>query len=308
MMNKNRMIKYLLSVISLSIFLFEPTNLKAVVKFSDVVDKSISDSLRIGVAVTTRNLMKLAEPAFAAKYPGIKISSYIHETGNVVEDVISGKTSVAVTTRTLKDYEKKRSASIMGTPIGIDGLVLVVSQSIPINSLSFDQIIRIWTGKYTNWNQVGGPNLPIVLIGRTKAYDPIKLFDDFMQLKSKLVDNGLVYSEASIDNWGTAVAPAMESDDQALQLLEKTKGAITYFPLQVYYQYISRKHDVKALAFDSITANYKTIDDGSYHIHRQLNVITNGKPQGVIKAFVDFILSDEGQRLVKESGFLPLQK
>jgi ABC-type phosphate transport system substrate-binding protein len=100
----------------------------------------------------------------------------------------------------------------------------------------------------------------------------------------------------------------MESDDQALQLLEKTKGAITYFPLQVYYQYISRKHDVKALAFDSITANYKTIDDGSYHIHRQLNVITNGKPQGVIKAFVDFILSDEGQRLVKESGFLPLQK
>jgi phosphate transport system substrate-binding protein len=267
-----------------------------------------SDSLRIGIAVTTRNLMKLAEPAFRKMYPEIKVNSYIHETGNVVEDVILNKTSVAITTRTLKVYEKERSETIMGTPIGIDGLVLVVSNSIPVKSLTFAQITAIWTGKYTNWKELGGNDLPIVLIGRTKSYDPIKLFDDFMHLKSKQVGDGLLYSENSKDEWSKTTTTITPDDDSALQILNKTPGAITYFPLQIYYNYMAGGNNIKSLEFDGIAASHETIANRTYHIHRQLNVITNGEPSGNSKVFVDFILSDEGQELVKKAGFLPLQQ
>lgn len=102
-----------------------------------------------------------------------------------MEAVIAGKADLAVTTRNLKDFEIKKSATIMGTPIGLDGLILAVSNSLPLVSLSFEQIVAIWTRTISNWKQLGGPDLPIVVIGRTKAYDPIQLFADFMKLDCK---------------------------------------------------------------------------------------------------------------------------
>jgi len=266
----------------------------------------LHDTLKIGVAVTTRHLMELVTPVFSAANTEMKITSYIHETGNVVDDVIQGKTSVAVTTRNLKDYEKEKSATIMGTPIGFDGLVLAVSTSIPVSSLTFEQIVAIWTGACTNWKEVGGPDLPIVVIGRTKSYDPIQLFCDFMKLEAKPVDGGVLYREKGKGLWSQFVAPTPATDDLALELLQKTPGFITYFPLQVYFNYKSKDINIKALYFNGVVASPQTIENGEYFIHRRLNVITNGKPEGAVKLFVDFMLSVEGQQLVKDAGFLPL--
>jgi ABC-type phosphate transport system substrate-binding protein len=271
-------------------------------------EKQNSDTLRIGVAVTTRHLMELAIPAFTNLVPDVKITSYIHETGNVVDDVILGKTSVAVTTRNLKDYEKEKSATIMGTPIGLDGLILAVSNTIPVKSLSFEQIVAIWTGKCVDWKELGGPDLPIVVIGRTKAYDPIKLFDDFMHLDSKQVDEGIIYSEKGKGFWSKTAAPSLSTDSLALELMKKTPGAITYFPLQVFYNFRDDGSDIKALLFNGIEASPATIANGEYFIHRRLNVITNGKPKRGTRKFVNFMLSDKGQKLVIGAGFLPIGK
>jgi len=275
---------------------------------NEIVTNEIAsdDTLKIGVAVTTRHLMALVIPVFSTANADLKLTSYIHETGNVVGDVIQGKTSVAVTTRNLKDYEKEKSATIMGTPIGFDGLVLTVSTSIPVSSLTFEQIVAIWTGACTNWKEIGGPDLPIVVIGRTKAYDPIKLFDDFMKLESKPVEGGLVYREKGKEIGFQIVALSPATDDLALEILGKTPGAITYFPLQIYSKFKSNGLEIKALDFDGVKATSSTISKGEYFIHRTLNAITNGKPEGAVKRFVDFMLSVEGQQLVKDAGFLPL--
>jgi phosphate transport system substrate-binding protein len=269
--------------------------------------RTTPDTLRIGVAVTTRHLMKLALPAFSAKNPDMNITSYIQETGNVVDDVIVGKASVAVTTRNLKDYEKAKSLTIMGTPIGLDGLVLAVSNSIPVESLTFEQITAIWTGAIINWEELGGPNLPIVVIGRPKNYDPIKLFCDFMHLDSKPTEGGELYSLKGKNQWSVKVAAAPETDKLALELLEKTPGAITYFPLQVLKSFKAKGCNVKALKFNGIEATPQTIANGEYFIHRRLNVMTNGEPNGAAMLFVDFLLSETGQQLVKQAGFLPIE-
>lgn len=272
-----------------------------------VIDSKGNDSLRIGVAVTTRHLMKLAQPAFVDFYPQAKVSSYIHETGNVVDDVIMKNTLIAVTTRNLKDFEIEKSAIIMGTPIGIDGLVLAVSNNLPINNLTFNEIVGIWTGKYNNWNQLGGPELPITVIGRTKAYDPIRLFADFMHLDTKSVEGGAFYKEKNENIWGTTLVEVIDTDDMGMEKLINTPGAITYFPLQVLNNYKLEGYPVKDVAFDDVKASYETIENGQYHIHRRLNVITNGTPEDITKAFVDFILSKEGQQLVEDAGFLKLK-
>jgi phosphate transport system substrate-binding protein len=269
---------------------------------------STKDSLTIGIAVTTRHLVKLAIPSFATKHPKANITSYIHETGNVISDVIAGKTSVAVTTRNLKTYELETLPSLIATPIGMDGLVLTVSENLPITNLNFDDIVSIWIEKYTNWNQLGGPNLAITVIGRTKNYDPIRLFADFLHLDTKDVDGGLLYRQKDSEKWTETIFEATETDTQALEKLLNTQGAITYFPLQILHNYKAKNLPIKALSFYGIKASYETISNGSYHIHRTLNCITNGKPTGLTNDYVHFLLSNEGQELVEVSGFLKLKK
>lgn len=267
----------------------------------------LNDTLKMGIAVTTRHLMELVQPVFSKANPTMNITSKTDETGNVVDAVITGKASVAVTTRNLKDFEIKKSATVIGTPIGLDGLVVVVSSAVPVSNLSFEQIAGIYTGAYTNWKQLGGNDLPIVVIGRLKAYDPIQLFADFMQLETKPIDTGIVYSEKGKNKWCKTIAASPSTDDAALEMLLKTPGAVTYFPLQIFNSYQKKKVAIKALDFNGIKATTATIANGEYFIHRRLNVITNGMPAGASKIFVDFMLSDKGQQLIQRAGFLSIQ-
>jgi ABC-type phosphate transport system substrate-binding protein/sugar phosphate isomerase/epimerase len=262
------------------------------------------DTLKVAVATTTKALMKLIEPAFETTKRNIKIASTVGSTGDMVELVMSGKSKVAITTRNLKDYEKVKCPTLVGTPIGLDGLAIVVSNSNPISNLTFEQISAIWTGKIVNWKELGGPDLPIVLIGRTKAYDSIMLFCDFMKLESKEVEGGLIYRQKDKENWCPTIVSAPETDDLALTVLLKTPGAISYFPLQILNNYIAKNIAVKTVSFDGVQPTKETIANGTYFIHRTLNAITNGQPEGITKTFVDFLLSNEGQIEVTKTGFL----
>lgn len=262
------------------------------------------DTLKAAVATTTKLLMKLMEPAFETSKRNIKIASTVGPTGDMVELVMSGKSKVAITTRNLKEYEKVKCPTLVGTTIGLDGLAIVVSNSNPVTNLTFAQISAIWTGKIVNWKELGGPDLPIVLIGRTKAYDSIMLFCDFMKLESKPVEGGLIYRDKVKVEWCSTVVTAPETDDLALTILLKTPGAITYFPLQILNNYREKNEAVKSLSFDGVQPTKETIANGTYFIHRRLNAITNGQPEGITKTFLDFLLSNEGQIVVTKAGFL----
>lgn len=266
-----------------------------------------NDTLKVAAASTVKGLMKLVEPAFESSKKGFEIAQTTGATGDMVEQVMSNKASVAVTTRNIKDYEKLKCSSLVGTPIGLDGLALVVSASLPVTNLTFGQIQAIWTGAIVNWKELGGPDLPIVLIGRSKSYDSIMLFCDFMKLESKPVEGGLIYRDKSKEVWCEKVIAAPETDDMALAVLLKTPGAITYLPLQVLNNYKGKSLAIKSVSFDGIKPTKESIANGTYFIHRTLNVITNNKPQGATKGFCDFLLSKEGQKLIVEAGFLALK-
>ncbi|RZK60033.1 MAG: hypothetical protein EOO91_03015 [Pedobacter sp.] len=269
----------------------------------------VNDSLllRIGVAITTKTLMEKANPVFSERYPSVKFSTVVGQTGAMVDSVITSNVQVAITTRKIKDYEQLKAPMLTATPIGLDGLVLTVAKSNPIISLSFEQIAGIYTGQITNWKQIGGKDLPIVAIGRTKAYDPINLFADFMQLDTKVLPSGLVYSVKGKNNYGNIPIISTATDNDALALLTSAENTITYFPLQVLTAYQAQAHKVKALAFNGVVASHRTVEDGSYFIHRQLNAITLGKPNERTQIMIDFLLGRSGQKLINQAGFLSLK-
>lgn len=275
-------------------------------KVYDINSIDPKDTLEVAVASTTKLMMEAVKPAFESYKKDIVIATSNGATGDMVEQVISGKAKVAVTTRNRKDYEIAKCPTLVGTPIGFDGLAIVVSGLLPVKNLTFGELQSIWTGRIINWKELGGPDLPIVLIGRSKAYDSIMLFCDFMKLESKAVDGGLIYRDKNKEIWCETLVAAPETDNEALNILLETPGAITYFPLQVLNNYKAKNKNLKSISFNGVQPTKETIANGTYFIHRTLNAITNGNPEGKTKDFCDYLLSEVGQRLIVESGFLKL--
>lgn len=117
----------------------------------------------------------------------------------------------------------------------------------------------------------------------------------------------MLYSLKGKGAWSETAAASPETDDLALALLQKTAGSITFFPLQIFNNYQTSGKGIKTLNFNGVKASKETISNGTYFIHRRLNVMTDGKPAGATKTFVDFMLSGQGQHLVIDAGFLPIQ-
>ncbi|RZM27419.1 MAG: hypothetical protein EOO88_13250 [Pedobacter sp.] len=265
-----------------------------------------SDVSRVGISIPANALMEMIIPAFRAKYRNIELKTLKDQTGIVVDSVITGYASIAVTTRNIKVYELEKAPSLKGTPIGLDGLVLTVSKTNPVKMLTFDQISDIYTGKITNWKEVGGKNIPIQVIGRNREYDPINLFADFMQLESKILHGEIFFSHKGNPVFSRIPAWAPPTDLEAMMMLNINENAITYFPLQVLLDYQKRDYDVKPLLFNGVKATYQTLSNGRYFIHRRLNAITMGNPTGTEQLLLDFLLSNQGQSLILNAGFLPI--
>jgi len=177
------------------------------------------------------------------------------------------------------------------TVVAGDGIALIVNPSNTVSSLTLAQVKDIYSGKITNWSQVGGTSGGIVVVGRDAASGTREFFWEYVMGKGDFAKGML----------------EKNSNGAVKQTIVQTPGAIGYVGLG----YIDA--DVKALRIKldngtQVVASVSNVINGSYPISRSLYFLTKGEPKGLSKAFTDFILSDEGQKIVEEEGFVPLKK
>jgi phosphate transport system substrate-binding protein len=263
-------------------------------------------AMKVLASTSTKPLLERVAAVFPASAGGRPLTvSYLSSTF-LVDKVVAGEAAVGINSRNLKAKEKAASPAVVATPIGFDALIVTVPVANPITNLSSAQVRGIWTGTITNWQELGGPDLAIVVVGRAKAYDPILLFGDFMKLETKVVEGGLIYCEQGQTAWSTIPAQAAETDDQALATLAARPGAISYFPLGRLMACQAKGRPVKGLTLNAIAATPETIAANLYPISRTLNAITASAPSGSSKDLIDFLRSAEGQQLLVEAGFVAL--
>ena len=165
------------------------------------------------------------------------------------------------------------------TPVALDGIAVIVNpHNNPVNSLSIAQIRDIYNGKVTNWKDVGGKDMAIVVIGRDSASGTRTFFTDTVMNKTNYVKTQF----------------EKNSNGAIQQSVAQTPGAIGYVGLG----YIDPT--VKALKINVngtlVEPSVKTVLDKTYPISRSLLMITNGQPTGLVKDYIDYILSPEGQQ------------
>jgi phosphate transport system substrate-binding protein len=167
----------------------------------------------------------------------------------------------------------------------MDGIAVVLHPSNGISALTKSQVKDIFTGKISNWSQLGGSNEKIVAISRDTSSGT---FEAFMEL---VLDKQKVRPDAIMQASNQAVATTVA----------RTPNAIGYVGLGFL------SDAIKAVTIDGVMPSKETVLTGKYKVGRPLFMYTNGLPKGLAKEFLDFIKGSEGQALADELGYVGLK-
>jgi phosphate transport system substrate-binding protein len=206
---------------------------------------------------------------------------------------IGAKTvDIGMSSREVTAAEKAKYPAFVITPVAQDGIAIIVNPANEIQHITLDQIKNIYLGKTTKWTEITGANVPgtnnqIVMIGRDSASGTRSYFDEVLLGKKTPAKQML----------------EKNSNGAVLQTVAQTPGSIGY----VSIGFVS--NDVKALPIwynaDRIVApGLATVKDRSYPISRELYVITNGQPSGLAGDFIQYVLGEEGQKIVLDEGYV----
>ena len=203
-------------------------------------------------------------------------------SGSGIQAVQEGRCDIGLSSRALKDAEKE--AGLTETVLAYDGIAMIVNPANPVEDLSLEQIADIYTGKITNWSEVGGNDSQIVLIGREAGSGTRGGFEEIVGV----VDACQYRQELS--STGDVITTVAQNPD-----------AIGYASLAAV------KDTVKALKVAGVTPTEATVKDGTYTIQRPfvLATKTGEKLNDVAQAFFDYVTSAEAGEIITAAGAVP---
>jgi phosphate transport system substrate-binding protein len=250
---------------------------------------SYAESIVIEGSTTVLPIAQRAAEEFMNKDSAADISVRGGGSGVGIASLIAKTCDIADASRAMKDQELEqavaRGVDPVANVVAMDGIAMVVNSSNPIDALTKQQVKDIFTGKISYWSELGGANEPIVVVSRDSASGTFESFGELALDKQKVRKDALM--EASNGAVASTIA--------------RTPNAIGYVGLG----FISTS-GLKPLALNGVMPSKKTVLSKKYALSRPLFMYTNGKPQGLVKDFLDFVLSKEGQALVGEEGYVEL--
>jgi len=249
---------------------------------------------------TLVNLALAWAEAYMRLHPEVRISVTGGGSGTGIAAMINGTVDIANASREMKQEEIAAAQANGISPVEFvvarDAIAVVVNPSNPVERLTLQQISDIYTGKITNWRQVGGEDRPIVLLSRESNSGTYVYFLEHVIRLGKQ-DSGLLFSPETL---------LMPSSEGISAEVRQNPNAIGYDGLG----YVTPDQKVLPTARDAnspyVLPSVETVNDGSYPISRPLYMYTAGEPTGQVRAYLDWVLS-EGQSLVTELGFVPLK-
>jgi phosphate transport system substrate-binding protein len=220
--------------------------------------------------------------SFENDNPGVTFTYNPTGSGSGIKAVLEGRCDIGLSSRNLKDEEK--ADGLTETVLAYDGIAMIVHPENPVSDLTLEQIAAIYTGEITNWNEVGGNDGEIVLIGREAGsgtrdgFESITGTEDACKYRQELTSTGDVI---------TTVAG--------------NPNAIGYASLA------SVKNSVKAISVGGVAPSEATIKDGSYAVQRPFVLVTktDAELSETAKKFFDYITSADANEIITSAGVVP---
>jgi len=229
---------------------------------------------------------------FMDENPGISVEVQGGGSGQGIKAVQEKIADIGALSREIKEEEK--SSVTQEFVIAKDGVAVIVNPETKVDNLTIEQIKNIYTGQITNWKEVGGDDAPIVVVSREEGSGTRGAFTEITKVMAKDA------AGQEIDNT-TKEALVQGSTGAVMQTVATTPNTIGYVSLGAL------SDTVKALKVENVAPSEETVLSGEYKISRPFLYVTGGELSEAAQKYVDFVLSEEGQAIVQENGFIPVQ-
>ncbi len=232
---------------------------------------------------------QLAEQ-FKAQHPGATFDIAAEGSTTGFAALIDGTAQIGMASRPAKPEEnaaaKTKGVTLKETTVAYDGMAVIVNEASPIKNLTKRQVEQIFTGEVADWSAVGGSSGAISIYTRNTSSGT---YSEFKEMAMKKRD----YAPSS---------QKLAGNEQIAAEVGKNPNGIGYVGLA----YIKAK-GVKVVAIDGVLPSVESVQKKAYPYSRPTFFYTNGEPAALAKDFVDFTLSDAGQKIVSAVGFVPIR-
>lgn len=256
---------------------------------------SDSTVLTIKGSDTMVHLVSAWAEAYMRLHPETEISVTGGGSGTGFAALLNGTTDICAASRNMMPKEVELAQARGMTPVRYlvarDGIAIIVHPSNPVAVLTMEQLRKIYTGAYDNWNQVGGTDRPIVVYSRDNSSGTFVFFQEHVLLKRDY----------------RADARMMPATSVIVQAVSEDEGAIGYVGLGYAME---ARGSVKILSIrpasgePAVKPSEESVVSGKYAITRPLRLFTSEEPSGLTAAFIEFCLGREGQEIVREIGYV----
>ena len=249
-----------------------------------IAPEKVSGTVATDGSTSMEKVIGYLSEAYMEENADVKVTYNPTGSGSGIQAVQEGRCDIGLSSRNLKDEEAK---DLVGTVVAIDGIAIIVNPENPVADLTIEQIAKLYKGEITNWKEIGGNDLPVVLIGREAASGTRDGFESITG-----TEDACKYSQE------------LTSTGDVVQTVASNPNAIGYASLA------SVKDTVKAIDVEGVTPTTETIQDGTYKVQRNFVFVTkkNTELSGAAKAFFDFATSSAADKLIEEAGAVPVAR
>ena len=246
---------------------------------AEAAGEELSGSITMAGSTSMEKFANTLAESFMAAHPDVTVQAEFTGSSAGVEAVLSGQSDIGNSSRNLTEDELAEGA--VENIVAIDGIAVVTDPNNTVSDLTRDQLIQIYTGEVTNWSDLGGESLPIVVVGREAGSGTRGAFEEILEIEDQC-----------------QYANELDSTGAVMARVASTPGAIGYVSLDVL------DDTVKALSLDGVEANEANIKDGSYFLSRPFVMATKGElvdQNELVQALFEYVYSEEGQELVQHA-------
>ena len=252
------------------------------------VGDGLQGKLVITGSSTVAPLVGELAKAFEADHPEVRIDVQTGGSSRGMADARQGLADIGMVSRALKVEE----ADLYAFAIARDGISIILHQDNPVNTLSPEQIVEIYTGTITNWSEVGGNDAPITVVNKADGRSTLELFLGFFELDPNNINAQVIIGD----------------NEQGIKTVAGNPDAIGYVSIGAAEFSIGAGESIQLLPMDGIEASTETVQDGSFPLSRDLNLVTTGLPAGLAQSFIDFTQSSDINDVVKAQNFVPIDR
>ncbi len=245
-----------------------------------------SNKLVLTGSSTVAPLVSEIAKRYEETHPGVRIDVQTGGSSRGIADARRGLADIGMVSRSLKPEE----SDLLAFPIAKDGICLITHESNSVNELSDEQVVKIYRGEITNWQEVGGKNAPITVVNKAEGRSTLELFLKHFKLKNQEVKAHVVIGD----------------NEQGVKTVAGNPNALGYVSIGTAEYDASDGVPIKLLPIASIQATIANVKNGTFPISRPLNMVVKEKPQGLASDFITYAGSDKVQDIVREQYFVPV--